>query len=194
MDTPVLISHKTAWLVHHVPQNLVQSLARHDYQIGARGISTQQRVARIRQALTDCGIPSDMLKTIDISVVFEFERIRTKGVICHILGQNLPYEHIDELTPGIFGSPEPSETALRVSDTELSRPDAFALIPALAYDREGYRLGYGKGDYDRFLSGFGGTSAGIFYSDLLFNQLPRGFFDRKVSLLVSDRGVILPDA
>lgn len=102
MDTPVLISHKTAWLVHHAPQNLVQSLARHDYQIGARGISTQQRVARIRQALTDCGIPSDMLKTIDISVVFEFERIRTKGVICHILGQNLPYEHINELTPGIF--------------------------------------------------------------------------------------------
>lgn len=102
VDTPVLISHKTAWLVHHAPQNLVQSLARHDYQIGARGISTQQRVARIRQALTDCGIPSDMLKTIDISVVFEFERIRTKGVICHILGQNLPYEHIDELTPGIF--------------------------------------------------------------------------------------------
>lgn len=102
MDTPVLISHKTAWLVHHAPQNLVQSLARHDYQIGAQGISTQQRVARIRQALTDCGIPSDMLKTIDIAVVFEFERIRTKGVVCHILGQNLPYEHINELTPGIF--------------------------------------------------------------------------------------------
>lgn len=59
---------------------------------------------------------------------------------------------VGELTPGIFGSPEPSETALRVSDTDLSRPDAFALIPALAYDREGYRLGYGKGYYDRFLS------------------------------------------
>ena len=102
MDTPVLISHKTAWLVHHAPQNLVQSLAQHDYQIGARGISTQQRVARIRQALVDCGIPPDMLKTIDISVVFEFERIRAKGVNCHILGQNLPYEHIDELTPGVF--------------------------------------------------------------------------------------------
>ena len=102
MDTPVLISHKTAWFVHHAPQNLVQSLAQRDYQIGAQGISTQQRVTRIRQALADCGIPSDMLKTIDIAVVFEFERIRTKGVICHILGQNLPYDHIDELTPGIF--------------------------------------------------------------------------------------------
>lgn len=102
MDTPVLISHKTAWLVHHAPRNLVQAVAQRDYQIGVRGLSTQQRIARIRQALTDCGIPSTMLKTIDISVVFAFERIRTNGVTCHVLGQNLPYDHIDELTPGIF--------------------------------------------------------------------------------------------
>lgn len=102
MDTPVLISHKTAWLVHHAPQGMVQAVAQHDYQIGARGLSTQQRIARIRQALTDCGIPPDMLKAIDISVVFAFERIRTNGVTCHVLGQSLPYGHIDELTPGIF--------------------------------------------------------------------------------------------
>lgn len=102
MDTPVLISHKTAWLVHHAPQGRVQAVAQHDYQIGARGLSTQQRIARIRQALTDCGIPLDMFKTIDISVVFAFERIRTNGVTCHVLGQSLPYGHIDELTPGIF--------------------------------------------------------------------------------------------
>lgn len=102
MDTPVLISHKTAWLVHHAPQDLIQSVAKRDYKIGAQGLSTQQRIARIRQALTDCGIPPDMLKAIDISVVFAFERIRTNGVTCHVLGQNLPYDHIDELTPGIF--------------------------------------------------------------------------------------------
>lgn len=102
MDTPVLISHKTAWLIHHAPRNLVQAVAQRDYQIGVRGLSTQQRIARIRQALTDCGIPSTMLKTIDIPVVFAFERIRANGVTCHVLGQNLPYDHIVELTPGIF--------------------------------------------------------------------------------------------
>ena len=138
MDTPVLISHKTAWLVHHAPQNLVQSLARHDYQIGVRGISTQQRVARIRQALTDCGIPSDMLKTIDISVVFEFERIRTKGVICHILGQNLPYEHIDELTPGIF-----------ITDEAFTFVLAAEWMDRIEYLEYGYEV---CGDYMVFLS------------------------------------------
>ena len=102
MDTPVLITHKTAWLVHHAPQDLVQAIAQHDYQIGARGLSTQQRTTRIRRALTDCGIPTSMLETIDISVVFAFERIRANGVNCHVLGQNLPYDHIDELTPGFY--------------------------------------------------------------------------------------------
>ncbi len=102
MDTPVLISHKTAWLVHRAPRGLVQAVAQRDYQIGARGLSTQQRIARIQQALTDCGIPASMIETIDISVVFAFERIRANGVNCHVLGQNLPYDHIDELTSGIF--------------------------------------------------------------------------------------------
>lgn len=133
MDTPVLISHKTAWLVHHAPRNLVQAVAQRDYQIGVRGLSTQQRIARIRQALTDCGIPSTMLKTIDISVVFAFERIRTNGVTCHVLGQNLPYDHIDELTPGIF-----------ITD------EAFTFVLAAEWmDRIGY-LEYGYevcGDY-----------------------------------------------
>ena len=90
MDTPVLISHKTAWLVHHAPQNLVQSLARHDYQIGAQGISTQQRVARIRQALTDCGIPPDMLKTIDIALVFELSEFVPKASFVTFLDKIFP--------------------------------------------------------------------------------------------------------
>ena len=133
MDTPVLISHKTAWLVHHAPQGPVQAVAQHDYHIGARGLSTQQRIARIRQALTDCGIPPDMFKTIDISVVFAFGRIRTNGVTCHVLGQSLPYGHIDELTPGIF-----------ITD------EAFTFVPAAEWmDRIEY-LEYGYevcGDY-----------------------------------------------
>lgn len=102
MDTPVLISHKTAWLVHHAPQDLVKAVAAHDYEIGESHLSTRQRLDRIRQALIDCGIPSDMLKNIDIAVAFPFERVRASDVTCHVLGQNLPHDHIEELTPGIF--------------------------------------------------------------------------------------------
>lgn len=133
MDTPVLISHKTAWLVHHAPQDLVQAVAQHDYQIGARGLSTQQRITRIRQALTDCGMPTSMLETIDISVVFAFERIRANGVNCHVLGQNLPYDHIDELSPGIF-----------ITDEALTFVFAAEWMDRIEYLEYGYEV---CGDY-----------------------------------------------
>ncbi len=133
MDTPVLISHKTAWLVHHAPQDLVQAIAQHDHQIGARGLSTQQRITRIRQALTDCGIPTSMLETIDISVVFAFERIRANGVNCHVLGQNLPYDHIDELSPGIF-----------ITDEALTFVFAAEWMDRIEYLEYGYEV---CGDY-----------------------------------------------
>lgn len=141
MDTPVLITHKTAWLVHHAPQDLVQAIAQHDYQIGARGLSTQQRTTRIRRALTDCGIPTSMLETIDISVVFAFERIRANGVNCHVLGQNLPYDHIDELTPGIF-----------ITDEALTFVFAAEWMDRIEYLEYGYevcgdyRMGLNPGD------------------------------------------------
>lgn len=141
MDTPVLISHKTAWLVHHAPQDLVQSVAKRDYKIGARGLSTQQRIARIRQALTDCGIPSSMLATIDISVVFAFERIRTSGVARHVLGQNLPYGHIDELTSGIYIADE--------AFTFVFAAEWMDRIEYLEYGYEvcgDYRMGLNPGD------------------------------------------------
>ena len=141
MDTPVLVSHKTAWLVNHATQDLVQSVAKRDYKIGARGLSTQQRIARIRQALTDCGIPSSMLATIDISVVFAFERIRTSGVACHVLGQNLPYGHIDELTSGIFIADE--------AFTFVFAAEWMDRIEYLEYGYEvcgDYRMGLNPGD------------------------------------------------
>lgn len=95
-----------------------------------------------------------------------------------------------DLHEGAFGVREPSGDAPVISKEELLCKNVFAFVPALAFDKEGYRLGYGKGYYDRFLSNFGGVSAGIVYSELIYDKLPKGFFDRKVDLLVCERGVI----
>ncbi len=98
-----------------------------------------------------------------------------------------------ELAAGTFGVPEPSEDAPALQK-ELTDPKSFIIVPALAFDKSGYRLGYGKGYYDRFLGGFKGTSAGVVYQNLIFKQLPKGFFDRRVQLLVSEGGVKPIDA
>lgn len=99
-----------------------------------------------------------------------------------------------DLVPGAFGVMEPSTSAPVCSPEMLRQKDAIVAVPALAFDKKGYRLGYGKGYYDRFLSEFGGVSVGLVYRKLLLDQLPRGFYDRKVDLLISEKGVSVPDA
>ena len=90
-------------------------------------------------------------------------------------------ENLDCLAEGKCRIPEPKET--RVCDkSEID----IAAVPALAFDRQGFRLGYGGGYYDRFLSGFGGFSAGLCFSECLTDELPRGEFDRRTDTVLTD--------
>ncbi len=91
---------------------------------------------------------------------------------------------LEDLAPGSFGvlEPKPSPETLV---TDLSA--GLCLIPAFCYDFSGYRLGYGKGYYDRFLARFGGNMIGICYSDCIRHRLPHGRFDRAVELIVTEK-------
>jgi 5-formyltetrahydrofolate cyclo-ligase len=53
-------------------------------------------------------------------------------------------------------------------------------------DRDGYRLGYGGGYYDRWLAGYDGFTALVCPKDRLTDKLPREEFDRPVKLVLTD--------
>lgn len=65
--------------------------------------------------------------------------------------------------------------------------NSICIVPGLAFDMYGYRLGYGKGYYDRFLKHYQGFRVGICYTDCLKNQLPHGKYDQAVHLLATDK-------
>lgn len=90
----------------------------------------------------------------------------------------------DCLKKGAFSIMEPDE-ALCERVTDLS--DGLCLVPGLCFDRQGYRIGFGKGYYDRFLEEFGGTTVGICYSRCIEKELPRGIFDRNTDILVTEK-------
>lgn len=96
---------------------------------------------------------------------------------------------LSELCEGTYGIFEPPVSAPQITDTK----NALCIVPALAFDQGGFRLGYGGGYYDRFLSEFQGTAIGLCYHELLQHQLPRGSYDRAVDLLITEKGVLLPD-
>lgn len=93
-----------------------------------------------------------------------------------------------QLTVGTYDIPEP--------DASLPIPTAskqtLCLVPALAFDHFGYRLGYGKGYYDRYLKTFPGTTIGLVYSGCLAELLPHDSHDRKVQRIITEKGDMFP--
>jgi len=70
----------------------------------------------------------------------------------------------------------------------LSQPPAHAvcLVPALLFSPEGYRIGYGGGFYDRFLSTFDGLSIGLAFQKQIPEDLPIESHDRPVDIVVTE--------
>lgn len=128
-----------------------------------------------------CGIAREALKR-SKKVAFPRCFPETHTMSYHIISS------LDELSPDNYGIAEPPQD-LPVYDPENDLGSAVCFVPGLVYDREGYRLGYGKGFYDRFLSSFAGSSIGVVYSDFILNEVPRGRFDMKVDILLTEKGV-----
>ena len=93
----------------------------------------------------------------------------------------------EDLQAGAFGLLEPIPG--RCPPLERGQGD-LCLVPGLAFDREGYRLGYGKGYYDRFLTSHPVETVGLCFGDLVVPRLPHSPLDRRVSALVTEAGVL----
>lgn len=92
-----------------------------------------------------------------------------------------PYEPI---VPGGFGTLVPEPRQSQVNPTIL-------IVPLAAFDRRGYRIGYGKGYYDRALSELGATiSIGIGYATQEIEAVPDEPHDRPLDWIVTERETI----
>lgn len=91
---------------------------------------------------------------------------------------------MDDLEPGTFGVLEPN---VEVCEKMTDFTEGLCIVPALSFDRGGYRLGYGKGYYDRFLVRFHGQTAGLCYESCMRLTLPRGKFDEPVNYVITEK-------
>lgn len=90
----------------------------------------------------------------------------------------------DDLEPRTFGVLEPSPEKCALLTNYNS---SVCIVPGLAFDYAGYRLGYGKGYYDRFLSGYSQLKIGVVYASCMTRSLLHGRYDVAVELLVTEK-------
>lgn len=100
-------------------------------------------------------LPSLKLREPDTAKLIRFLKFKNPGLIVAVPRINIPtgemhHIHYDEASPmksNAFGIDEPIDGE-NISEEDID----VVLIPLLAFDENGFRVGYGKGHYDRFLS------------------------------------------
>ena len=94
-------------------------------------------------------------------------------------------ENSEVLVAGSFGILEPAPNA----PVALARADII-LVPGLAFDLSGVRLGRGGGFYDRLLTNFEGLRVGVCFEESVLERIPAEPHDARMDFLMTPGGII----
>jgi 5-formyltetrahydrofolate cyclo-ligase len=93
----------------------------------------------------------------------------------------------DDLNQGTHGIMEPPATA------QLIRPEDIdvVLVPGVAFDRQGYRIGYGKGYYDTYLPRLGpdALTIGLSYDQTMVDKIACELHDIAVDVVITPSAI-----
>lgn len=91
---------------------------------------------------------------------------------------------LNDLRSGMYDIFEPDPERCELF---IDKSTGVCLVPGLCFDMYGYRIGFGKGYYDRFLAKFGGITVGLCYSKCVEHSLPKGSHDIAVDILITEK-------
>jgi 5-formyltetrahydrofolate cyclo-ligase len=93
---------------------------------------------------------------------------------------------ISSLSAGAFGIPEPTPPLKVIGKDDID----VIIVPAVAFDRNGNRVGYGHGYYDRFLKGARAKIIGIAYEFQIVDNIEPEPHDIKADVIITNNEII----
>lgn len=105
-----------------------------------------------------------------------------KVALPKVNGDNMEFYYVNsirELRKGKFNILEPT------SNNKANYDNCVCIVPGVCFDKNGYRVGYGKGYYDRFLANKNIYKVGVCFKECFIENIPCDKYDIKVDLIVS---------
>lgn len=127
--------------------------------------------------------------------------VRTLKILCEVLqrGKRLALPRVIDENTIVFAEVKDLEDDLEIGRYNIMTPKDhceqlekidLVLVPGIAWDGQGYRIGYGQGYYDRSLAKLRTTSIGLAYDFQVFEEIQHGKNDFCVDFIVTDKRII----
>mgnify|MGYP001172279959 FL=1 len=128
---------------------------------------------------------------LNVLKILEFNNILRQDILLPVVNKKnhmdfFSWKKNDVLFVNEFGILEPAKTHIKVPD--------IMLVPILAFDKNKYRLGYGKGFYDRYLNKYlkqfkNILTVGVAFSFQRHHKLPIKQNDVKLDFIITEKGI-----
>ena len=128
---------------------------------------------------------------LNVLKLLEFNNHLVQNILLPVTDQNnvmnfFSWKKNDVLVVNKFGVLEPVKTQIKIPDVML--------VPILAFDKNKYRLGYGKGFYDHYLNKYlkqyrNILTVGVAFSFQRHHKLPINHNDVKLNLIITEKGI-----
>jgi|TARA_X000000368_G_C22925076_1_gene664915 5-formyltetrahydrofolate cyclo-ligase len=128
---------------------------------------------------------------LNVLKILEFNNILRQDILLPVINKKnymnfFSWKKNDVLFVNEFGMLEPAKTHIKVPD--------IMLVPILAFDKNKYRLGYGKGFYDRYLNKYlkqfkNILTVGVAFSFQRHHKLPIKQNDVKLDFIITEKGI-----
>ncbi len=112
-----------------------------------------------------------------------------KGIYFPRLTENsmfkaMPFKSMDSLDPNGYGIEEPEDDG-----GEYDSKIDLVIVPGVAFDEAGNRIGMGKGYYDRYLAKSSCTTVAVAYQEQVVDNVPVEPYDKAVDIIITDQNI-----
>ena len=148
---------------------------------------------RLKKKVTKIALYYPSNHELNVLKLLEFNSILRQDILLPVINKNnlmnfYQWKKNDVLTVNEFGMLEPIKAEAKIPD--------IIIVPLLAFDKDKYRLGYGKGYYDRYLDKYikqykkkDTMTVGVAFSCQKHNKLPINKNDVKMDFILTEKGI-----
>lgn len=164
-------------------RRLLREISEDDIRIKSQHISSKIEALEVFQRARVVGLFNALADEPDMSylAIRHPDKVYLYPRVC---GDDMEFVCADIFRDGYFGVVEPVGGRIFAPE-EID----LVIVPGVAFDLYGGRLGRGRGFYDRYLGGCGVSTVGVCFCEQLFASIPMEFHDVVMDIVVSDGSV-----